>query len=213
MVKLICFDCDGTLSAVEGIDELARIRGPQTFAQVQKMTTAAMDGSLPLEEVFARRLDIIRPSREAVDAVGRLYLKTVEPTARETISTLAGRGWTPVVVSAGFRLSILPLAEHLGISRIEAVDLFFGPDGEYSGFDASFPGTHSGGKAELIGRLRAELKPERIFMVGDGASDLETKGVVDLFVGFGRYASRERVRREAPAFIHSLAELLPLAEG
>ncbi len=44
-------------------------------------------------------------------------------------------------------------------------------------------------------------------MVGDGVSDLETKPVVDLFVGFGRYTVRERVRAEADAFIKSLAEL------
>ena len=45
-------------------------------------------------------------------------------------------------------------------------------------------------------------------MVGDGVSDLETKPVVDRFVGFGRYLSREKVRAAADNFIHSLDELL-----
>ena len=36
-------------------------------------------------------------------------------------------------------------------------------------------------------------------MVGDGVSDLETRPSVDLFVGYGGYAARERVRREAAA--------------
>jgi phosphoserine phosphatase len=209
-VKLICFDCDGTLSGVEGIDELARISGPQAFARVTEMTAAAMNGEVPLEQVFARRLDIIRPNREAVAAVGRLYVKTVEPTALETISALSGLGWIPVIVSAGFRMSIRPLADYLGIARVEAVDLEFEPNGSYRGFDAAFPATRAGGKAEIIGRLRAEYRPERVVMVGDGVSDLEAKPAVDLFVGFGRYSSRERVRSEAGAFIHSLAELPPL---
>ena len=209
-MKLICFDCDGTLSAVEGVDELARMAGPLAFAQVEEMTSAAMNGSLRLEQVFSRRLDIIRPTRDALAAVGRLYVETVEPTARAAIATLAGRGWTPVVVSAGYRLSIRPLAVFLGIARVEAVDVYFEQDGSFRGYDVAFPATRSGGKAEIIRRLRGELRPERVVMVGDGVSDLEAKPAVDLFVGFGRYVSRDRVRSEAGAFIHSLAELPPL---
>jgi phosphoserine phosphatase len=209
-VKLICFDCDSTLSAVEGIDELARLSGPKVFAQVEAMTTEAMNGTLPLEAIFARRLEIVRPKRETVEAVGRRYIETVEPTAQAAIAALARRGWTPAIISAGYRLAIRPLAEFLGIARIEAVDLYFEADGSYRGYDAAYPTTRSGGKVEIVGRLRDELRPERIVMVGDGVSDLETKPAVDLFVGFGRYVARERVRREAPAFIHSFAELGPL---
>jgi len=73
-VKLICFDCDSTLSAVEGIDELARLRGPDTFALIEGMTADAMDGKQALEDVFARRLEIIRPSRADVAEVGRRYV-------------------------------------------------------------------------------------------------------------------------------------------
>jgi len=111
------------------------------------------------------------------------------------------RGWTPVIISGGFRQAIQPLAEVLGVGRIEAVDLFFEDDGRYRGFDAKFPTTRSGGKAEVIQRLKQELQPARVIMVGDGVSDLEVASTVDLFVGFGRYLVRERVRREAAKFI------------
>jgi phosphoserine phosphatase len=209
-VKLICFDCDRTLSAIEGIDELARLGGPEVFDRVEAMTTDAMNGILPLEAIFARRLDIVRPNREVVAAVGRLYVETVEPTAHAAIAELGRRGWTPAIISAGYRPAIRPLAEFLGIARIEAVDLYFEADGGYRGYDTAYPTTRTGGKVEIIGRLRDELRPERIVMIGDGVSDLETKPAVDLFVGFGRYVARERVRREASAFIHSFAELGPL---
>jgi len=208
--KLICFDCDSTLSAIEGIDELARVRGPETFALVEAMTNDAMDGRLAVEAVFGRRLEIIQPRREDIAAVGRRYVETIEPTARVTLATLTQRGWTAVIISGGFRPVIAPLAAELGVARIEAVDLFFNADGSYRGFDADFPTTRSGGKPEVIGRLRAELKPERVVMVGDGVSDLEAKPVVDLFVGFGRYVTRERVRREAGGFVTSLDEILKL---
>lgn len=205
--KLIIFDCDSTLSAIEGIDELARARGSQVFAEVEAMTTAAMEGKIPVEGVFARRLAIIRPSRANVDAVGRLYVEQVEPTALATIMQLKAVGWTPIILSGGFGQAIKPLARHLGIARIEAVDLRFDAKGEFAGFDDKFPTTRSGGKPVVVAGLKQELKPARTVMVGDGVSDLEAKPVVDLFVGFGRYTERAKVRAGAHAFIHSLAEL------
>jgi len=210
-LKLICLDCDSTLSAIEGVDEMARLRGPEVTARVEAMTREAMDGLIRVEDVFSRRLEIIRPRREDAAAVGRLYVETIEPTAVRTVAELVRRGWTPVIVSGGFRQAIEPLAQALGIARIEAVDLFFGEDGAYRGFDAGFPTTRTGGKAEVIRRLRAELKPVRTVMVGDAVSDLEAKPEVDLFIGFGRYVVRERIRREAGAFITSLDRLPELA--
>lgn len=205
--RLLIFDCDSTLSAIEGIDELARARGPQVFAEVEAMTTAAMEGKIAVEDVFARRLAIIRPSRGDADAVGRLYIEQVEPTAVAAIAKLKAAGWTPIILSGGFRQAIKPLAAHLGIARVEAVDLFFNTAGDYTGYDEGFPTTRSGGKPECIARLKRELAPDRTVMVGDGVSDLEAKPAVDLFVGFGRYTRRARVKAEAAVFLTTLAEL------
>lgn len=206
-LKLVIFDCDSTLSAIEGIDELARMRGPQVFAEVEAMTTAAMEGRIAVEDVFARRLDIIRPRRTDVAAVGRQYVEQVEPTALATLAELRSAGWTPLILSGGFRQVITPLAAHLGIARVEAVDLWFDAAGNYTGFDTTFPTTRSGGKPHLITALKRELAPVRTVMVGDGVSDLETRDVVDLFVGFGRYTERAKVKAGAHAFIHRLSDL------
>jgi len=208
--KIICFDCDSTLSAIEGIDELARVRGPEVFARVEEQTREAMDGKIPVEAVFGRRLAVIRPAQADVAAVGRQYIEQIEPTASATVAKLKASGWTPIIISGGFRPIIAPLAAHLGIARIEAVDLYFDPAGNYTGYDEKFPTTRSGGKPEIVRALKTELRPSRLVMVGDGVSDLETKGDVDLFVGFGRYAERPKVKAGATAFVHSLAELIPL---
>ena len=52
-------------------------------------------------------------------------------------------------------------------------------------------------------------------MIGDGASDLATRPVVDLFVGFGGVVKREKVVNGADIFVsvNSLAPILPLAAG
>jgi len=206
-LKLLIFDCDSTLSAIEGIDELARARGADVFKQVEVMTNDAMDGKIAVEAVFGRRLEIIRPRTSDVAAVGRRYIETVEPDAVVAIAAARAAGWTPMIISGGFRNAIRPLADYLGIERIEAVDLYFDIEGNYTGYDEAYPTTRSGGKPEVIAKLKAELSPARIVMVGDGASDLETQPVVDRFVGFGRYTAREKVKREAAHFIYALSEL------
>lgn len=208
--KLLCLDCDSTLSAIEGVDELARLRGPAVLAQVAQMTNDAMDGKIPLESVFARRLEIIRPGRAEAAAIGEQYIREIEPTALATVAALKAAGWTPVIVSAGYTQVIEPLAQLLGIARIEAVRLDFDAAGNYAGFDAAHPATRKGGKPEIVRALKAEFRPARVVAVGDGVSDLETRDEVDLFVGFGRYAERAKVKAGAHAYIKSLADLIPL---
>lgn len=204
-MKLICFDCDSTLSSIEGIDELARMRGKEVFSRVEALTNEAMNGLVRMEDVFGLRMEIVRPGSTEAAAVGRRYIETVEATAKATVSALAGMGWTPVVISGGFRQAIRPLADFLGIARVEAVDLYFSGDGSYKGYATDYPTTRTGGKAEVISRLRAEFAPEKVVMVGDGASDMETRPAVDLFVGYGGFVSREIVRRGSAAFVTSLA--------
>ena len=211
-LKLIIFDCDSTLSSIEGIDELGRARGSEIFARVEAMTHDAMNGKLAVEAVFGERLRIIQPRTTDVETVGRLYVETVEPTALATLDTLRAAGWTPMILSGGFRNAIRPLADYLGIARVEAVDLHFDTAGNYAGFDEAYPTTRSGGKPEIIRALKAELRPARVVMVGDGASDLETTPEVDLFIGFGRYVAREKVKKEAKCFVYALNELCAVVE-
>ncbi len=207
MKKLILFDCDSTLSEIEGVDEMARLRGPEVFREIEEMTRMAMEGTIPLDEVFGRRLEIIRPTREETERIGRQYIETVEPDAREAVRELRESGWDVAIVSGGYRQAIRPLADFLEISEVEAVDLFFEEDGGYRGFDGDYPTTRNGGKSEVVSRLRERNGYDRVVMVGDGVSDLETKDVVEMFVGFGRYANRVAVREGADRFIGSLAQL------
>lgn len=209
-IRLICLDCDSTLSAIEGVDELARLRGADCHAAVEAMTRQAMDGLVPLDEVFARRLDLIRPTAAETAQIGRMYVEQIEPTARRTVAALRGAGWTPVILSAGYTQAIEPLARELGIGRIEAVRLVFDAAGDYAGYDAAHPASRQGGKPVVVRALKAELRPERVVMVGDGVSDLETRPEVDLFAGFGRYAERASVKAGAHVFLRSLEDLLPL---
>jgi phosphoserine phosphatase len=205
--RLLLFDCDSTLSAIEGIDELGRLRDPEVFREVEEMTTAAMEGGTPMEAIFARRLDMIRPTKSELEAIGRQYIDTVEPNALATINALKNAGWRIAIVSGGFTQAILPLADFLGIDRVEAVELKFHHDGSYAGFNEACPTSRTKGKNVVARQLREETNADLVILVGDGASDLEVKGDADIVIGFGRYAVRPKVKAGADAFIMSLAEL------
>ena len=210
--KLLLFDCDSTLSAIEGIDELGRLRGPEVFKAVEDMTTQAMDGSTPMESIFAKRLDMIKPTLKELESIGQKYIQQVEPTAVDTIKKLKAAGWTVIIVSGGFTQAIRPLAQYLGIERVEAVELRFNTDGSYAGYVESCPTAKSKGKNVVVLKLRDEFKAYQMILVGDGASDLEVKGDVDKMIGFGRYTARPKVKAGADAFITSLNQLISLLD-
>jgi len=212
-MKLIIFDCDSTLSSIEGIDELAREKGPETFQKVEALTNAAMNGEVPLDEVFAQRLQIISPNKKTCDQVAQLYIETVEPTALTTLNKLRENGWQTIILSGGFHTLIQPLANYLGVERIEAVPLNLDSQGNYIDFDSSYPTTYNGGKPEIIQKIKRELSPTKIVMVGDGVSDLETKPYVDLFIGFGRYTPRPQIKAAAQHFLTSLDQIPPILKG
>ena len=195
--KLCFMDCDSTLSTIEGIDELGRAAGPEVFAQVEALTTAAMNGELPIAEVFPRRMDMIRPDRVLCERIAGMYVETMVEGVDGFITELKSAGWTPVVLSGGFAPLIEPLARKLGIDHVEAVPLHFHEDGSYAGYGREYPTTRNLGKNEVIRRWKAAHQPERVIMIGDGVSDLETKPDVDLFIGFGGVVERAKVKQGA----------------
>ena len=201
--KLLFLDCDSTLSTIEGIDELARLADPATFAEVEALTNAAMDGKVPLSEVFKRRMEIIGPDATMAKRVEELYVENMLPGVEKAITQAKAAGWMPVILSGGFAPLIAPLAAHLGIKHIEAVPLFFGEAGEYAGYGEDYPTTRNLGKNEIIREWKEALLPERVVMIGDGISDLETKVDVNKMIGFGGVVEREKVKKDCDFWLES----------
>lgn len=207
MKKIIAFDCDSTLSAIEGVDELARLAGPDVFKQVEDLTNQAMNGEIAIEEVFAKRLDLIRPTKDQCQHIGELYIQHIEPTAKETIDTLRAEGWECLIISGGFTPCIEPLAAHLEITQIEAVPLNFTENNDYQSFDLNYPTTRNGGKPEIIHQIISDRSPDHIVMVGDGASDLETQPIVNDFIAYAGYTPRKSVISQSRHTVYRLKEI------
>ncbi len=204
----VVFDCDSTLVAVEGIDELS---GPFR-AQITALTDAAMDGSVPLEEVYGRRLAVIQPTREQVEEVGRTYVRTLMPHARETMAALRWLGKRVRIVSGGLLPAVLAAARELGMedADVGAVAIHFGAEGAYAGFDAASPLARSNGKAQVIGAWNL---PRPALLVGDGATDREARPAVDAFAAYTAVAARPAAMEGADYVLRepSLAAVLALA--
>jgi phosphoserine phosphatase len=206
--RTVLLDCDSTLSAIEGIDELA----VHCREDVERLTDAAMRGRIPLEEVYGRRLELVRPTRAAIEALGRQYVARLVPDARETIAALQAAGVDVRIISGGLLPAVLAAADAVGVSadHVAAVEISFNEDGSYAGFDAASLLAANGGKRRAIEQWNVD-RPA--MMVGDGNTDLEARPAVDMFVAFAGVVERPSVVGAADAVVraNSLAPLLPLA--
>ncbi len=196
---VIFFDCDSTLSIVEGIDELAIRAG--VAEQLIPLTNAAMEGQMPLEAVYQKRLELIRPDQEALTWLSHRYVDQMVDGATEVVDELMKQGLEVHIVSGGLRQAVLNVGKFLGVpdDQVHAVDIFFDEEGSYAGFDQQSPLARAGGKAEicrkvLSGKVRAAL-------IGDGITDLEAAEAGVYVIGFGGVARREAVEQGASAYV------------
>ena len=221
----VIFDCDSTLTGIEGIDELAS--HPDTRQRVADLTRSAMDGKVNLETVYGERLEILQPTRGAVRALRSRYRKHVVKDAAALIQALQVLGHEVYIVSGGLFDPVREFGLHLGVApeHIRAVEVEYdtlsgnwwqgqGPWHEaYLAVQHSVL-TESDGKARVIREL-LQNQTGRSLLVGDGVSDLLASREVDLFAGFGGVICRERVASESKVFIQSksIAPVLLLAAG
>ena len=190
----VYFDCDSTLSSIEGVDELLQFVDPALRADIARLTEQAMNGQLPLAAVYETRLQRLAPRRDQLDRIGALYVQKLVPDALATVQALQFLGKQVGIVSGGLLVPVQHVAQRLGIplANVHAVPLQFDDRGHYVDFDHSSPLWRNGGKIEVLQQLPASQRP--VAFVGDGITDLETQGTADLFIGFGGVVDRPRVR-------------------
>jgi len=196
--EIVCFDCDSTLSEIEGIDELANRAG--CGAAMAALTNAAMNGEVSLESVYGQRLDLIRPDKAAIDWVADLYIERMVQGVQETFQQLHEQGKQVHIISGGLKQAILPLAALLNIDEqhVHAVDVLLDDNGDYAGFNKQSPLARNGGKTEVC----LQLNPDKLkmAMIGDGNTDMEAKKAGAFCIGFGGVVAREIVQEQADVF-------------
>lgn len=224
----VFFDCDSTLSTIEGIDELARMKGK--FDEVKAMTDAAMDGEVYLHNVYDKRLEMLAPTHEEVASIDKLYRSTMVGDAVAVIGALQAAGKEVFIVSGGLLAAVRPFGRWLGVphDHIRAVGLEYDEltgewwdylqdqwdqrtDVQYIDSEDS-PLVNSEGKSDVVREMLAG-RFGRSMLIGDGVSDLAARDAVDLFVGYTGVVARPHVVDEADVLIsgESLTPVLGLA--
>ncbi|XP_076286769.1 phosphoserine phosphatase [Lasioglossum baleicum] len=204
----ITFDVDSTLIQEEGIDELAKFCGKGE--EVAAMTRRAMQGQATFRQSLTDRLNIINPSLTQVKQFLSSHPPKLSPGIEALVTALRAHKKQVFLISGGFRCLIAPVAVALDIplENVFANRLKFYFTGEYAGFDENQPTVENGGKAKVIQYLKNKRGFKSVVHIGDGATDLETISVADLFIGYGGVVVRESVRSGSEWFVTNFDQLL-----
>lgn len=209
-IEAIVFDCDGTLSAIEGVDELAKSNG--VGDQVVALTAKAMGETGLNEALYHERLKLIYPHRDQVLALGQLYFHHQVPDVALVINLLQRLNKSVYVASAGLSPAVKLFGELLNIptKNIFAVDISFDEQGKFHTFDRTSPLITQHGKRMIISQLKN--KHQTIVHVGDGLNDIVTHDLVTRFIGYGGIFYRKNIADLCQYYIQSasLTPLLPL---
>ncbi len=212
-ISQVFFDADSTLSSIEGIDELAKLKGVEE--EVMEMTNQAMNGQIPFEDVYFRRLEIIKPTYRDMLMIGHLYQHTITPGAKETIRALQRNGVQPYILSGGFNPSISMLADSLGIPRdhVFTNEFEFDDAGNFLRVlqDGRFPLWSHQGKQDVIDFIQRCYPNETFAMIGDGMGDYEAGQRTDRFVCFAGTAKRVKVMERSKHIVFE-NDLRPVLE-
>jgi D-3-phosphoglycerate dehydrogenase / 2-oxoglutarate reductase len=209
----LLFDFDSTLVQVEGADELfaeTLANAPDRdgrLARFREITDQGMAGEIPYEQSLRLRVGLLRASRADVARVGEALVDELTPSVhrnRDWIVRNRSRIW---IVSGGFHELIAPVATELGIApaRILAHRFRWSAEGFTVGVD---PGTAlaRGGKPAAV---REAGIPAPIWVIGDGATDLELRevGLATHFFAFVENRRRSAVVEAADGVLERLEDL------
>lgn len=204
--RTVILDVDSTLSRIEGIEWLARLRGDELFNRINEVTERAMRGELEFDGVYAARLDAVRPTRDEMRALADAYVENISPNAAQTIARLKADGVRVMIVSGGMLEPVLHLAAHVRIlsTDVYAVPVFFDDNGQYAGYDAEHPCSRQLGKRTVVSALTLD-RP--VLLVGDGMTDAEVRPAVDAFAAFTGAVRREKIVALADFEVTSFPQL------
>lgn len=216
MIKRQCidayiFDCDGTLSAIEGITELARLNNCEK--QVGRLTEAAMSHQGITPDLYTKRLNMVQPTKNQCKTVGQLYINRITPDIHEVIRALQSLNKQIYILSAGIESCVCILADFLSIPQehVFAVKLNHDEKGNYRSYNHDSPMIQAQGK-ESIGKILTQ-KHDHLCAIGDGANDLPLQSVCTQFIGYGGAYYRSNIESSCQFYIKSssMAPLLYLS--
>ena len=109
-----------------------------------------MEGDVSYEQSLRARMDLLHPSKFALERCARLHPGELSPLVAEFVARLQARGQRVFLVSGGLRTLVVPIARRIGVpeEQVYANQLLFHWHNGYRGVDFRQPTSRSGGNKE-----------------------------------------------------------------
>ena len=184
---------------------MAKMRGYKEIAEGSKQ---AMEGNIPFKESFEKRLNIIKPDAKLFAQLSELYAQHLTPQTKEVIKKLQSLGKKVMIITHQIKDPVIPVAKQLNIPEENIIgnEVTFDEQGTYKKLNNTIL-NEPNGKLKILQTLPQTTSA----FVGDGATDLATQELVDIFIGFGGVLVRPKVEAEAKFFIKERS-LLPILD-
>jgi len=208
--KCAIFDFDSTLVSIETLDFLIGKTAKENQQEVEKITNMAMSGKLTFADSLRLRFAQIKLKKSDIDDLKNEICNYITDGFISGIKQLKSE-FDIYIISGGFLEIIDPVAEKLEIAKENCFANNFIYEGlKIVGFDQSNIMSQNGGKPKIVAQILTKKSYDKIFMIGDGYTDLEvSKANPDVtFCGFGEHAAREAVIKEAPNFFYNVGDLI-----
>lgn len=208
--KCAIFDFDSTLVSIETLDFLISKTAKDQKEEIEKITNLAMSGKMTFADSLRTRFANINLTKSEIEKLKSQICNYITKGFVEGLNDIKSE-FDFYIISGGFLEIIYPAADQLGISRQNCFANNFIYDGEkVIGFDAKNILAQNGGKPKIVAQILAKKSYDKIFMIGDGYTDLEVskENSKITFCGFGEHIAREAVIKEAQNFFFSADELI-----
>ena len=202
------FDFDSTLVAIETLDFLIANTAKNHASEIEEVTKLAMGGKMTFADSLRLRFASANFEKSDVEKLKEEICNHITQGFAEFFAEL--KNFDFYIISGGFLEIIYPVAKKFNIPKEHCFANEFRYEGnKITGFDEKNIMAQNGGKPKIVAEILKKNPYEKIFMIGDGYTDLEVSKAIPevIFCGFGAHATRESVKKEAQNFFYDVASL------